>query len=162
MEFNDMKDTRGFQIHVYSTGNQFAQSITNNYNNPVYYGQQEQKKSGYTDEQIDRALTAINGDKKVLNNKQKWSGAYWYLRWVCNYPIISSAFCDKVNSLPHHNEWEYECNNNNIRALTTLSFMGYDPREMDKVKYSVNDEGAFLQCRQVALALEEELMKFVV
>ena len=158
---NDQNNGGGFQINVYSSGNQIAQAISNTFNGNIYNGHSVQEKQQFTDDQIDRALTVINGQGKALNSKQKWAGVYWLLRWLCNYPVSSTDFCDKVNSLPHHAEWEYECSYNNIRALTTLSFMNYDPQEMDKVKYSSNDENAYRQCREVVLALSNELRKSI-
>ena len=158
---NDQNNGGGFHFHIYGSGNQCAQSITNTFNGNIYNGQSTQEKPQFTDEQIGKALTVINGQGKALNSKQKWAGAYWLLRWLCNYPIASNAFCDKVNKLPQHAEWEFECSYNNIRPLTTLSFMNYDPQEMDKVKYSPNDENAYLQCREVVQALTQELKKFI-
>ena len=40
-----------------------------------------------------------------------------------------------------------------------MSFMDQDPRKMDSVKVSKNDEKLFFQCREVALKLAEELGK---
>ena len=135
---NDQNNGGGFHFHIYGSGNQCAQSITNTFNGDIYNGQSAQEKPQFTDEQIGKALTVINGQGKALNSN-----------------------CEKVNKLPHHAEWEFECNYNNIRPLTTLSFMNYDPQEMDKVKYSPNDENAYLQCREVVQALTQELKKFI-
>lgn len=148
----------GFHFHVHSGGNQIGQNITNTIYGNVIFGQKHfQETIVFTDEQIDKAITAINGQGKALNSKQRWAGVYWYLRWACNYPKNSNDFCDKANRLPSSGLWEIECNNNNIRSITTLSFMDQDPRQMDKVKPSKNDEGFFYQCKEVALALAQEL-----
>ena len=43
--------------------------------------------------------------------------------------------------------------------LATLSFMSEDPRQMDKVRYSTNDQKDFFQLKEVAVALRQELRK---
>ena len=35
--------------------------------------------------------------------------------------------------------------------------MDYDPRRMDSVRVSKNDQGMFSQCREIALKLADEL-----
>ena len=54
---------------------------------------------------------------------------------------------------------EIPCEYNNIRMLATLSFMSEDPRQMDKVRYSTNDQKDFFQLKEVAVALRQELRK---
>ena len=55
----------------------------------------------------------------------------------------------------HNNQCEY----NNIRALSTLSFMNEDARKLEDVRYSKNDEQIFFQMRTVVVALQEELLR---
>lgn len=112
-----------------------------------------------TDEQVARAIEAINGSGKPLNTKQRWAGVHWLLRWAYNYPAKPQEFCERVAQLPLPADLEYKCDYRNIRELSTLSFMNQDPREMDKVKPSKNDEQVFYQLREVALALMAELQK---
>lgn len=80
-------------------------------------------------------------------------------RWECNYPPKAQDFCEKIASLPLPDDLEYKCEYNNIRALSTLSFMNEDARKLESVKYSKNDEQAFFQLRGVVVALAEELQK---
>ena len=40
-----------------------------------------------------------------------------------------------------------------------ITFMDYDPRRMDVVRVSKNDQGMFSQCREIALKLADELGK---
>lgn len=120
---------------------------------------EQQKKEGYTDEQIAQALTNIVGKNKPIDSKLKWAGAQWLLRWECNYPPKAQDFCEKIASLPLPDDLEYKCEYNNIRALSTLSFMNEDARKLESVKYSKNDEQAFFQLRGVVVALAEELQK---
>lgn len=113
----------------------------------------------FSDEQIARALLACVGKGKVINNKQKWAGAYWFLRWACNYPVDPQKFCEKIDGLKLLIPAGYECSYQSIRKLCTLSFMDYDPRRMENVRVSKNDQGIFSQCREIALKIAEELGK---
>ena len=111
------------------------------------------------DEEVSKALREITGEHKPIDCKQKWAGAYWYLRWACNFPVDVQEFCNKIQTLPLAEEMEINCNYDNIRRLTSYSFIEQDPRQMDKVKPSKMDMQAFYQCREVALKLEEKLKK---
>jgi hypothetical protein len=113
----------------------------------------------YSDEQICTALSNIVGKGKAIDSKQKWAGAHWFLRWECNYPAKAQEFCDKISSLALPEDLEFQCEYNNIRALSTLSFMNEDARKLEQVKYSKNDEQIFFQMRNVVVALREELHK---
>ena len=153
---NNMEQDDGFCIKVYSPGNFIAKEIT--INGGVHLGTSP-ATGGFSDEQVAKALAACVGKGRVIDNKQKWAGAYWYLRWACNYPMDAQKFCEKVKSLPYEKPLEIACEYRNIREIVTLSFMDQDPRKMDSVKVSKNDEKLFFQCREVALKLAEELGK---
>lgn len=112
-----------------------------------------------TNEEVAHALREITGEHKPIDSKQKWAGAYWYLRWAYNFPVDVQEFCNKIQALPLAEQLEINCNYDNIRRLTSLSFIEQDPRQMDKVKPSKMDMQAFYQCREVALKLEEKLKK---
>ena len=136
------------------------------YNGPVNFGADReastQPQTAYTDEVVARALLNITGKGKALDSKQKWAGAHWLLRWVSNYPVRPLDFCERINRLPFEEELEIKCEYNNIRALSTLSFMNEDPRQLDSVRYSKNDEQVFHQLKSVVVALSQELQKFMV
>ena len=112
---------------------------------------------GYSDKQVARALEASVGKGRVIDAKWKWAGAYWYLRWTCNYPVDAKEFCKKIVSLELDIPADYECSYESIRKICTLSFMESDARRMDIVRVSKNDQGMFSQCREIALKLAEEL-----
>ena len=112
---------------------------------------------GYSDKQVARALEASVGKGRVIDAKWKWAGAYWYLRWTCNYPVDAKEFCKKIGTLDLDIPAEYECSYESIRKICTLSFMEYDARRMDLVRVSKNDQSMFSQCREIALKLAEEL-----
>lgn len=128
-------------------------------NNGTYQDQRRHsvQDNDYSDKQIARALQTINGDGKPIDMKQKWAGAYWYLRWACNFPPSARDFCERISTLPFNEQLMVNCELRNIRELTTLSFMNQNPCQMNKVKPSKNEEGAFRQCREVALALQKAL-----
>ena len=112
--------------------------------------------NGFSDEQVAQAIRAINGDKKPLNSKQKWAAVYWCLRWYCNFPKNTKEFCDRIDKLPL-GELEYECDYNNIRRICSLSFMNEDARHLDKISPSRSETDAYMQCREVVVALAAEL-----
>lgn len=156
---NNNNSGGGFHVHVYSAGNNIAQSMTVTYNGTVYNGQREQEEVEYTDEEIAMALANINGKNKAIDSKQKWAGAHWGLRWLCNYPTKAQDFCDKIDSLPMPDDLEFKCDYRNIREISTLSFMNEDARHLDNVRYSKADESVFLQMKEVVTALYSELRK---
>jgi uncharacterized protein YeeX (DUF496 family) len=113
----------------------------------------------FSDEQVTEALESCVGKGQVIDAKWKWAGVYWYLRWTCNYPVDAKEFCQKIKSLELDIAAEYECSYESIRKICTLSFMDYDPRRMDVVRVSKNDQGMFSQCREIVLKLADELGK---
>lgn len=125
-----------------------------------YYEHKERNtQENYTDEEVARALVRITGKGKPIDTKGKWAGALWALRWECNYPAKAQEFCERIRRLPLPEGLEVPCEYNNIRMLATLSFMNEDPRQMDKVRYSVHDQKDFFQLKEVAVALRQELQK---
>ena len=123
---------------------------------PPYCSQKDEK---YTDVEIALALTRLVGEDCVINLKWKWAGAYWYLRWTCDYPVDVQEFCDRIRSLRLNLPPGYECSYENIRKICSLSFMRYDVNHMDKVRYSERDADVFCACRQVAMSLGAELRR---
>ena len=113
----------------------------------------------YSDKLVARVLEASAGKGLIIDAKWKWAGAYWLLRWACNYPVDVKDFCKKIGSLELDIAAEYECSYESIRKICTLSFMDYDPRRMDSVRVSKNDQGMFSQCREIVLKLVDELEK---
>jgi hypothetical protein len=113
----------------------------------------------YSDEQVARALEAIVGKGKPIDAKWKWAGAKWLLNFVADFPLKTQDFCKRIALLKFSRELEFDCDYNNIRAVSTLSFLSENPLQMDKVRYSEADKGAFLQLRSVVQALQRELEK---
>ena len=113
----------------------------------------------YSDEEVAEALANIVGKGKAIDAKKKWAGAIWLLQWVCNYPFNTKQACERINLLPLPADLAYKCDYRNVRELSTLSFMQEDARYLDRVHYSKNDKGAFLEMKSVVIALGEELAK---
>ena len=147
-------------IQALSKGNvRIGQFIMEVHGDNHYHEKDGNTSTHYSDEQVAKALSNIVGKNKAIDSKQKWAGAQWFLRWECNYPAKAQDFCDKISSLALPEDLEYQCEYNNIRALSTLSFMNEDARRLELVKYSKNDEQIFFQMRAVVVALREELLK---
>ena len=151
MEIDD-----GFCIKVYSPGNFIAKEIT--INGGVHLGGNTDS-GGFSDEQISKALMACVGKEKVISNMKRWAGAYWCLRWKCNYPVDIKDFCTKIESLHLDVADDLTCDYNNIRRICKLSFMEYDPFGKTEVKVSNMDKEVYSWCREVAFKLAEELGK---
>ena len=124
-----------------------------------HYGGAEQSREGYSDEEVAMALARIVGKDKPINSKSKWVGAMWLLRWLCNYPTKAQEFCERIRQLPLPKGLEFPCEYENIRKGATLSFLNEDARQLEKVRYSKNDEQEFCQMRTVVIALRQELQK---
>lgn len=159
MDNLEEKDDSPFIVNVYSPGNQVIKNQYNKFYGPVYQGGGNMGPQGYTDEQIRKTLEACVGDGKAINLKQKWAGAYWCLRWKCNYPVDPKDFCTKIASLQLNVPDKLKCDYNNIRRLCTLSFMDYDPFGSQEVKVSNMDREVYSWCREVAAKVLEELGK---
>ena len=153
----DMKEDDGFCIKVYSPGNFIAKEIT--FTGPVNIGGGNLETNGFTDEQIAKALMACVGEDKVINIMRKWAGAYWCLRWKCNYPVDIKEFCTKIDGMKLDLPTDLRCDYHNIRRFCKLSFMEYDPFGKAEVKVSSMDKDVYSWCREVALKLAEELGK---
>ena len=152
----ELKKDDGFCINVYSPGNLIAKEIT--INGGVHLGGGTAKEA-FSDEQIAQALTICVGKGKVIDAKWKWAGAYWFLRWTCNFPVDIQKFCDRIDGMKLDIPSEYSCGYESIRKFCKLSFMEYDARKMDSVKVSRNDQEVFSYCREIVLKLGEELGK---
>lgn len=165
MEQQEETSQRFGGIYNYFQGatinNLYVNSRVVRHGNETIHNQYSEKQvpSSYSDEQVARALTKIVGKGKPIDSKQKWAGALWLLHWLCNYPLNAKLACERVNSLPFERKLEYSCDYNNIRPLTTLSFMNEDARNLEHVRYSKSDEAVFLQMREVVIALKNELQE---
>ncbi len=144
---------QGATIHNMVVNGNMTKSGTENYHDSTAAMKE------YSDEQVARALEAIVGKGKPIDAKWKWAGAKWLLNFVADFPLKTQDFCKRIALLKFSRELEFDCDYNNIRAVSTLSFLSENPLQMDKVRYSEADKGAFLQLRSVVQALQRELEK---
>jgi len=147
---------QGATIHNMVINGNMSKNGTENYS-----GNAEKTEPSYSDEQVATALANIVGRGKPIDAKWKWAGAIWLLQWVCNYPSNARMACERINQLPLPEGLEYACDYRNVREVTTLPFLNEDARHIERVKYSKNDEGVFLEMKKVVKALGEELKKTI-
>ena len=151
---------RGKGVFTFS-GNLFAKGCT--FSGPVNFGggAAQAQPVSYSDEQVAQAIKAICGEGLALDEKQKWAGVYWYLRWAADYPLKSQEFCERIDRLPFTQDLPVKCNVNNIRRLVTTQLMSQDARDLGHVRPTRSDEQLFAQLRPVVVALARELGKTV-
>ena len=113
----ELKKDDGFCINVYSPGNLIAKEIT--INGGVHLGNGT-APDAFSDEQIAQALTICVGKGKVIDAKWKWAGAYWFLRWSCNFPVDIQKFCDRIDGMKLDIPSEYSCGYESIRKFCKL------------------------------------------
>ena len=75
-----------------------------------------------TDEQISRAINAINGKDKVLKHQQAFLGICCYLASQHQWPNNMEMSANRIMQLPGAAEWELPCKWESIRKLLVLKF----------------------------------------
>lgn len=152
-------ETGAIQIHVYSTGNNIAQTINQTFNGNVYYGQNTDEKQEVTDEQLADAISSICGKGKPLDEYQKWLGVCCYVSAHCDYPIDIDACCQRLAVLPYKEPLEYMPQYKSIRVYATYNFVkvGYD--SWKTFKANDQERNLFVKCYDTALALDKALNK---
>ena len=152
-------ETGGFHVHVYSTGNNIAQTINQTFNGNVYYGQNTDEKQEVTDEQMADAISSICGKGKPLDEYQKWLGVCCYVSAHCDYPIDIDACCQRLAVLPYKEPLEYMPQYKSIRVYATYNFVkvGYD--SWKTFKANDQERNLFVKCYDTALALDKALNK---
>ena len=152
-------ETGAIQIHVYSSGNNIAQTINQTFNGNVYYGQDTDEKQEVTDEQMADAISSICGKGKPLDEYQKWLGVCCYVSAHCDYPIDIDACCQRLAVLPYKEPLEYMPQYKSIRVYATYNFVkvGYD--SWKTFKANDQERNLFVKCYDTALALDKALNK---
>ena len=62
-----------------------------------------------TDEQISRAISAINGRDKVLKHQQAFLGICCYLASCQKWPSKVETAINRITQLPNADKWEIPC-----------------------------------------------------
>ena len=119
-----MKNTgSGFHVHVYSSGNNIAESITQTYtiNGNVYFGSRQAEKPKATKEQIAHALAALNGRGNVIDSQRAWLGACLLLGWKYGFSRNLSDCCKQIDQLPlDMGKLEFQCKYESIRMYAMM------------------------------------------
>lgn len=110
-----------------------------------------------TDEQVGRAIAAINGLGGMLNNYQRWFGVIHYLSTMCGWPSTVKECCERINKLEGHDSWEWSCKFENVRKFATCKFANIPYAEWEEFKPNETERKAFAEFRDVARAFDRQL-----
>ena len=122
-----------------------------------YYEQAERTgRLQPTDEQVSRAIAAING--QILNNYQRWFGVVHYLSTMCGWPSNPMECCERINRLPGHESWAWACKYDNIRKFPSDKYGRIPYSEWEEYRPK-DGERLFLEFRDVARSFEEHLKR---
>lgn len=110
-----------------------------------------------SDEQISRAIKAINGKDKVLKHQQAFLGICCYLASHYKWPNNMELSANRLMQLPGADEWELPCKWESIRKLLVLKFAKKDYSEWNEYKPNESELSIFRECRDVARAFEQQL-----
>lgn len=128
--------------------------------NNTYYEQSRtvEEKKEVTDEQLAKALIAINGKDKAVNSQAAWLGACCFLAWNHGYPRNLGDCCKKIGELPLIKGClEYECKYESIRKFGSWKFVSMDAREWPQYMPREDEKPMFEKCLTVYQALEKEI-----
>lgn len=110
-----------------------------------------------TDEQICRAIAAINGKGKPLKHQQAFLGVCCYLASTQKWPNDLEACARRVALLDKNGEWCYPCKWESFRKYSRYSFARADYAEWDDFKPNDTETELFIECRDVARALDRQI-----
>jgi len=110
-----------------------------------------------TDEQIAKAIMAVNGEKKPLNEKQLFLGVLCVLISKYGWNSKWMTCCSRINDLPMNDQFEKPCDYNSIKALTAYRFANTDYKDWDKYEPSERERIIFRKCKSVADAFDRAL-----
>ena len=110
-----------------------------------------------TDEQVSRAITAINGKDNVLKHQQAFLGVCCYLASCHQWPNNKETSVKRINQLPDADQWEIACKWESIRKFVAYKFATTDYSEWDEYNPKDSEREIFLECRDVARAFDEQL-----
>ena len=110
-----------------------------------------------TDEQIWRAISAINGRDKILRHQQAFLGICCYLASTQKWPNNLEACAERVAMLDKGGEWYCACKWESLRKFSRYSFAMADYAMWDELKPNSTENALFQECRDVARAFDEQL-----
>ena len=110
-----------------------------------------------TDEQISRAIAAVNGKDKVLKHQQAFLGVCCYLASCHKWPSKIEMAVNRITQLPDADKWEIPCKWESVRKYIRYKFVLKDYREWDEFSPNNTEREIFNECRDVARAFDEQL-----
>ena len=112
-----------------------------------------------TEQQMADAISSICGERKALNDKQKWMGVCCLVRAKYGYPYDIEACCNRLAALPYKAPLYKECDYGSVRKLAVYGF-SREPYDKWPV-YRPNDTERkhFDACFNVARELESAIEK---
>lgn len=110
-----------------------------------------------TDEQISRAISAINGKDNVLKHQQAFLGICCFLASCHKWPQNKEISVKRINQLPDADKWEISCKWESVRKFAAYKFAMKDYSEWDNHNPSESERDIFNECRDVARAFERQL-----
>ena len=143
-----LKNARVGQLNIV-----MESGVTVNY----YESSSEDRHVTVSDEQISRAINAINGKDKVLKHQQAFLGICCYLASHYKWPNNMELSANRLMQLPGADEWELPCKWESIRKLLVLKFAKKDYSEWNEYKPNESELSIFRECRDVARAFEQQL-----
>lgn len=145
---NVLKNARVGQLNIV-----MESGVTVNY----YESLLEDHHVKVSDEQISRAINAINGKDKVLKHQQAFLGICCFLASHYKWPNNMELSANRLMQLPGADEWELPCKWESIRKLLVLKFAKKDYSEWNEYKPNESELSIFRECRDVARAFEQQL-----
>ena len=117
---------------------------------PGVSGQKEPAPVHYTDEQVARAISVLNGKKKPLNEKQLFLGIIKVLQSKCGWSQSIPECCRHINTLPGADCWEFACEENNLKAPRALRFANRDYEEWEDYVPTAAEKQIFWKTKTAA------------
>ncbi len=140
-------------------GMSVGQLIVENSGTNTYYDYRsaERKTETYSDEQIARAIAAINGKGKPLSLMKHFVGVICVLQSI-GWPKKFATCCTRINQLPGHENFPVRCDSNAIKSTQALRFAAVDYKEWATYEPKPGEEAAaFKECKFAADSFLEML-----
>lgn len=157
----DLKDFKGDVVGVKVVENEIGNVETGGIGVQKVYGNIMTGDKYHilaTDEQISRAIAAINGKDKVLKHQQAFLGVCCYLASCHKWPHNKEASVNRLNQLPGADKWNVPCKWESIRKFVGYRFATTDFADWDDYTPKEAEREIFVECRDVARAFDEQLM----
>ena len=144
---------QGATIHNLVINGNMTKSGTENYNG----NNTQTTPPQYSDEQIARAIVAINGKGKPLSLMKHFVGVICVLQSI-GWPKKFATCCTRINQLPGHENFPVRCDSNAIKSTQALRFAAVDYKEWATYEPKPGEEAAtFKECKFAADSFVEML-----